>query len=488
MSIVSIEDLSNELFYEIFEYLDSGEIYQAFFKLNHRFQQLLNSSSLLLKIKLYYSESKETMMNNYKHIFLYNKNQVLSIHLWLSTNNNQIMSSFTIDLSFIRLESLVFSLIEPDLLISLLPKLTNLPRLFSLTIDTWSDLKDLGNIYQLIFNLPKLRYIKYIAMESNDVDITISLPIATNKQVNAIEYLIIDHPCAYDELSTIISYTPQLRRLKFLNLSEKEFYLKYNAHFDDNYETPMYIGKQDQFSSLFWIERQWILEIEIEYDNLMYSIRPYKKRWYEYNTQHTIINSFVQLSKSTRLILVNASPEGWSKSLTINKYINHALTVTKIHHIEIHEELSIGKLSEILYLLPELDSLQIFSLSFSQSTCLSKEELEGLLFLSTKNRITKLFLKKITLIEELYFLMEIFPHINHLQVNLIYSMDIELFVRLILIHIMTKSNHPLRLLCFPIVAADDEMVQKLEKMINVENLLFDFMMKRVINEIYLQWK
>ncbi|CAF5069635.1 unnamed protein product, partial [Rotaria sp. Silwood1] len=116
MSIVSIEDLSNELFYEIFEYLDSGEIYQAFFKLNHRFQQLLNSSSLLLKIKLYYSESKETMMNNYKHIFLYNKNQVLSIHLWLSTNNNQIMSSFTIDLSFIRLESLVFSLIEPDLL------------------------------------------------------------------------------------------------------------------------------------------------------------------------------------------------------------------------------------------------------------------------------------------------------------------------------------------------------------------------------------
>ncbi|CAF4881318.1 unnamed protein product [Rotaria sp. Silwood2] len=67
-------------------------------------------------------------------------------------------------------------------------------------------------------------------------------------------------------------------------------------------------------------------------------------------------------------------------------------------------------------------------------------------------------------------------------------MDIELFVRLILMQIMIKSNHPLRLLCFYVAAADDEMVQKLEKMINIENLLVDFIVKRVMNEIYLQWK
>ncbi|CAF5050839.1 unnamed protein product, partial [Rotaria sp. Silwood1] len=45
--------------------------------------------------------------------------------------------------------------IEPNLLISFLPKLTHLLHLLSLTIDIWSVLKDLGNIDQLIFNLSK---------------------------------------------------------------------------------------------------------------------------------------------------------------------------------------------------------------------------------------------------------------------------------------------------------------------------------------------
>ncbi|CAF2673102.1 unnamed protein product [Rotaria sp. Silwood2] len=467
MSRTLIEDLSNEFFYEIFEYLDSYEIYQAFFDLNNRFQQLLNSSYLLFKIRHCYSQSKEIIMNKYKQIFLHNKNQIFSVHLWILPDNNQFISSFTIDSSFIRLESLVFRPIEPDLLISLLPKLIYLPRLFSLTIDTWSALKDLGNIYQLIFNLRKLKYIKYKATESDDFDITVSLSIATNEQ-QVLSFTTIVQDIAYLDANRweefILQNLPKL----------EEFYFKYSTYFEDHYETPMYSGKRDQFISPFWIERRWILQAEIELDNLIYSIRPYKKRWYEYNTQHKMINSCDQLSKFMRLILVNKSSEGWPNSLAINKYISHVLTVTQIHHMETQEHFSIGKLREILDLLSELDTLQIFSLSFSQSTYLSREEIEDLLFLSTKNQITKLCLEIIILIEEVYFLIEIFPRINHLQVNFIHSMDVELFVRLILIQIKIKSNHPLRLLCFCVAAADDEMVHKLEKMINIENLLVDF--------------
>ena len=40
--MMGIEDLSNEFFYEIFDYLDGSEIYQAFANLNHRFDQLLH--------------------------------------------------------------------------------------------------------------------------------------------------------------------------------------------------------------------------------------------------------------------------------------------------------------------------------------------------------------------------------------------------------------------------------------------------------------
>ncbi len=63
----SIENLSNEYFYEIFDYLNDYELYKAFSNFNHRFQQLLNSSSLLIKIKyeLRSGESTSNLQSNY---------------------------------------------------------------------------------------------------------------------------------------------------------------------------------------------------------------------------------------------------------------------------------------------------------------------------------------------------------------------------------------------------------------------------------------
>ena len=54
-SIASIENLSNEIFYEIFDYFDGCDIYQAFSNLNYRFQQLIHSPSLLFKIEFHCS-------------------------------------------------------------------------------------------------------------------------------------------------------------------------------------------------------------------------------------------------------------------------------------------------------------------------------------------------------------------------------------------------------------------------------------------------
>ncbi|CAF1412273.1 unnamed protein product [Rotaria sordida] len=51
--ITSIEDLSNEILYEIFDYFDGGEIVKTFSKLNSRFEQLLYSSSILIKTHFY---------------------------------------------------------------------------------------------------------------------------------------------------------------------------------------------------------------------------------------------------------------------------------------------------------------------------------------------------------------------------------------------------------------------------------------------------
>ncbi|CAF1413885.1 unnamed protein product [Rotaria sordida] len=562
MSISSIEDLSNELFYDIFEYLDACKIYYAFSNLNYRFQQLINSSSLLLKLKLDDSKSEKIFMNNYQQILHLNKGQIFSIHLWTSKNTNQIISTFTIDSSFNCLESFVFYAIKSDVLISLLPTLTCLPRLFSLTIEIWSNIKDLGNIYRLIFNLPKLKYIKFKAMESNDFNITISLPIATNEQISSIEHLIIEHPCAFDELSAITSYTPHLHHLKFLSLTNRKvnirrikpmilpnlthlsihiyrkmsfnvfeifisklnskikilslttifediayldanrwenfiltklpqlekFHFKYSVYLAEDYQTPIYVGQRDQFVSSFWLQRGWILGIEIEIENIIYSIRPYQKRWYEYDTEHKMINTSDQLSKSIRLSLDEVCPEQWTKTIFINDYINHALALTQIYHLEIYAKIFTDKLMEILRLLPGVTTLKIYSLSVLQQGDLSDDEIEFLCIRLPKNQIKKICFDNMKDMNEVYMLTLICSRINHLQIKCINYMHAQLLTGLILTEIKNVSNSLLRLLCFSIPEAHDEMIEKLEKMIDDKNLRFDFTIKHVMDKIYLQWK
>ena len=114
--MTSMENLSNELFYEIFDYLNGIDIHNAFLNLNHRFQQLLNSSFLLYKIQLD-SPSDEFYTNINKQIIFPNRHQIFSIHSLLTQLNDEIILSYNIDSSFIRLESLVVNTNEPDELI-----------------------------------------------------------------------------------------------------------------------------------------------------------------------------------------------------------------------------------------------------------------------------------------------------------------------------------------------------------------------------------
>jgi hypothetical protein len=146
MSINSIENLSNELFYEIFDYLDGYHVYQAFSNLNNHFQQFLNSSFLLFKIKYCCSKPEDVFMNNWKQMMCFNRQQIYSIDLWMSSSTHEFLSSsIIIDSSLNHLQSLVLHALTPT----------------------------------------------------------------------PIEHLDIVHHCTFNELSAILSYTPQLCHLKF---------------------------------------------------------------------------------------------------------------------------------------------------------------------------------------------------------------------------------------------------------------------------------
>ncbi|CAF1537821.1 unnamed protein product, partial [Rotaria sordida] len=240
MSITSIENLSNEFFYELFDYLNGIHIYNGFSNLNHRFQQLLKSSSLLFKIEFFFPSDKL-----YKTIFkqlIYLKHQIYSFNLCIPLQDKHFFSSYPIDSSLNRLESLVFHRIGSTILIQVLSNLTCLPRLFSLTTNISYGSTELSDIYLLVFTLPKLKYFKCSTQYDG---INISLPFSRKNQFSTIEYLTINHFCTFNELSAILSYTSQLHHLKFSHGNDDSSvigdilpirlsnltYISFNAHY-----------------------------------------------------------------------------------------------------------------------------------------------------------------------------------------------------------------------------------------------------------------
>ncbi|CAF5039801.1 unnamed protein product, partial [Rotaria sp. Silwood1] len=346
-TVTCFEDLSNELLCEIFDYFTGYCLYKAFSNLNFRFEQLLHSSSVLLKTSFCLFKNNK-IMNMFKQFMLTNRHQICSLRITFMLNDSYFfLSSFSFDSSFDRLESIVFKDISSDALLPVLSNLSSLPHLSSLTIET-SDVKEkINEIYQLIFVLPKLKYYRIV---SSDRHHSITLPMAINNQFSSIEYLVIDHYCSLNEHTSLLSYTPQLRRLTFYktkpnndsnitilpsiildnlksiyldlcrtkfneleifmttkifpNLKSlcicgskditflhayrweqlilnyfpllEKFYLIYNDYVDDEQNYPTYTERPNQFSSSFWIQRQWLFEVEVKNISIEYTIRPYR--------------------------------------------------------------------------------------------------------------------------------------------------------------------------------------------------------------------
>ncbi len=149
-SITSIEDLSNELFYEIFEYLYDYQIYEAFYNLNIRFQNLLTYSSQLLKID-FCSKSESMVQNYYRQIIISNKNRIISLRLSSILTMDKFLEFIPMNSSLSRLESLILNGINSDVVLPFLHRLMSLPRLFSLTIQIVDNLQEVKTVYQLLF-------------------------------------------------------------------------------------------------------------------------------------------------------------------------------------------------------------------------------------------------------------------------------------------------------------------------------------------------
>jgi hypothetical protein len=151
------------------------------------------------------------------------------------------------------------------------------------------------------------------------------------------------------------------------------------------------------------------------------------------------------------------------------------------------KNIPIGIFVTIMHLLPSLDSLQVSSLPHIQSNWLSDNYVDMHQFSTPiDNKITNVNIKKITNIEQVHFFLHLCPSIQYFQVNISKCMDFKMLVRFILIQANTYNLY-LRYLSLCIRNANEDMLQELQKLIDSEKLLSNYMIKRISNYILLKW-
>lgn len=128
-----LENFSNEVFYEIFDYLDGCDLLKAFSNLNHRFQTLIHHSSVLLKLT-HDNKTSIPMKHFCKEVILPNKHRLFALHAVPNWDHGLCFDCSIFDRSFERLESLTLTQLTTDQLPINCIYLIQLPRLYSLEV------------------------------------------------------------------------------------------------------------------------------------------------------------------------------------------------------------------------------------------------------------------------------------------------------------------------------------------------------------------
>ena len=219
-SFTHFEGLSNELIYEVFEYLHDFHVYQAFYNLNIRFYNLITYSTFPLQINIL-PMSKSNYQQYYKDIIEINTHRINSFCLSNLFIYDIVSSPIRILSELLQLENLVLDNIESKSLEKLLPKLISLPSLSSLTINSADTVKNGNDIYSQVVRLPALKYCKLSLEGWSRIDLSI---LSTANNFSPIEYLNINNSLCMSQLDIILSYVPRIRHLTIQTL--RDYWIK----------------------------------------------------------------------------------------------------------------------------------------------------------------------------------------------------------------------------------------------------------------------
>ncbi|CAF4399585.1 unnamed protein product [Rotaria sp. Silwood2] len=216
-----LEDLANEILYEIFEYLDVYDIYKGFYNLNKRFQNLTINSNVLTKINISII-SKSNFEDYHRNILIPNQNRFNFLRLSNPFAAEIIFSRTRLVLNFIRLEKLILENIQIKHLYKICDNLIHLRKLHSLTISISDYIESLSLIFARIFLLSKLKYCK-IEYQTKNYEEPL-LTIFTEYDYSPIQSLIINGRFPFDSFSHLLCCLPKLQYISIDCLIQDHYY------------------------------------------------------------------------------------------------------------------------------------------------------------------------------------------------------------------------------------------------------------------------
>ncbi|CAF0874418.1 unnamed protein product [Rotaria sordida] len=218
-----LENLANEIFYEIFEYLDIHDIYKSFFNLNKRFENLIINSNFLHQINIS-TISKIDFENFYINILIPYRYRINLFRLSNPFIADIIFSPPRIILQFIHLEKLILDKIQMKYLSKIFNYLTYLPKFHSLIISIGDYIESLDILFTHLFHLLTLKYCK-IEYEIKNSEYPLSIYL-TEYDSSSIQYLIINGCFPFKSLNNLLCCLPKLRYLSINYLVHCRDYLE----------------------------------------------------------------------------------------------------------------------------------------------------------------------------------------------------------------------------------------------------------------------
>ncbi|CAF4495990.1 unnamed protein product [Rotaria sp. Silwood2] len=215
-----LEDLANEILYEIFEYLDVYDIYKGFYNLNKRFQNLAINSNILAKINIS-TISKSNFEDYYYNIIIPNQSQINFLRLSNPFVTKNFFSQPHLILNFIRLQTIILDNVRDRNFHKFFDYLKCLTTLHAITISFVEYMPSLDTIFSQIFRLSTLKYCKIEYQQLSFIDFI-------NYESSSIEYLIINSHLPFSALHNLLCCLPKLQHLSIGYLDKIEYYKQSN--------------------------------------------------------------------------------------------------------------------------------------------------------------------------------------------------------------------------------------------------------------------